>query len=132
MILNKEIITIFKSDNELFEKYKTYIPSLLENDYYKITIVLENNVPSNESGPAIVVETSTEIIKSWILKGFYHRQYGPAIEYKFHKSNNKWIINGLLINTDELNKWMVENNINEDYSTWGTIEKTKFIKWKNS
>lgn len=130
MFFNKEIITIFNTNKEKYEQYKSFLSNINENDFLKITIIIENNLPSNEYGPAIIVETKDEIIKSWLYKGIYHRLYGPAIEYKFHNGNNKWIINGMLINTQSMNDWINENEIIENYKEWSTYEKGLFlIKW---
>lgn len=81
-----------------------------------------------DDNPAIIVETKDEIIKSYIKDGIFHRLYGPAIEYKINQHNNKWVVDGFLINYQNLYNWAVDNSIPLDYNLWNKIHKIKFLK----
>lgn len=129
-MLGYVFLELFPNDI-LIEKYKNFLPFFNKDDLIKITIILKNGIPSNENGPAIFVETKNEIIKSYMLNGFYHRLYGPAIEYKFNKNKNKWIVDGFLINYNGLKNWSIDNNISLDYNEWSFSDKIKFLKkWR--
>lgn len=128
-MLNKTIKTFYSNDSEI-ESFKHLLPSFDKDDIVKITLILDqNDIPSNEYGPAIIVETKQEIIKSYIKNGFYHRLFGPAIEYSKNSHLNKYITNGILLNHETVISWIEDNNLSvNNLQSWSICHKLKYLK----
>ena len=57
-------------------------------------------------GPAIEYASGTKI---WYVNGERHRLDGPAIEWSY--GTKEWWIDGKQLSTEEVEKWLRENNV---------------------
>lgn len=82
----------------------------------------------NENGPAFI---GIDGYKEYLVNGKWHRIDGPAIVYSSTKKY-EWWINGYRIDNEEMNTWLIKNNIPLDWNAWSDSDKNLFSnKFKN-
>ena len=88
-----------------FELHKEDGPAVVDIEGFKEWWI--NGVRHRLNGPAIIHKNGT---KEWFINGKKHRLDGPAVEYK--DGYKYWYINGKMLNTNEVEPWIKNNNIN--------------------
>ena len=94
-------IWIKRKDGSEYRKYLT------KSDWWTYSVLKEDGVLHREGLPAAEYANG---IKAWYVDGILHRIDGPAITYDYD-GIDEWWVNGKKLITEEVENWIVDNNI---------------------